>query len=161
MVVVPGIPEIVAALSSSAATAKAPQSPASRPCNSCPYRRDVPSGVCDVQDYEKLRAYDLDIGEQPPEMFQCHRADAESHLGRICAGWVGCHGRELLALRLGLLRGRISEATFKAAVAYRSPIPLFESGAEAADHGQADIRYPTLIVFRAIAKITRRRSRLG
>lgn len=73
----------------------------------------------------------------------------------------GSAGRELLALRLGLLRGRISEATFKAAVAYRSPIPLFESGAEAADHGQADIRYPTPIVFRAIAKITRRRSRLG
>nr|WP_280343300.1 DUF6283 family protein [Nocardia neocaledoniensis] len=31
--------------------------PAPRPCVSCPYRRDVPSGVWDFGEYEKLRGY--------------------------------------------------------------------------------------------------------
>ncbi|MGW4125664.1 DUF6283 family protein [Nocardia sp. NPDC004711] len=50
--------------------------------------------------------------------------------------------RGLLGLRLALIQGRISPPTFEAAIAYDSPVPLFVSGAEAADHGQAEIRYP-------------------
>ncbi|WP_280443460.1 DUF6283 family protein [Nocardia brasiliensis] len=134
--------------------------PAPRPCQSCPYRRDVPSGVWDAEEYEKLRAYDLDTVSQPPGLFQCHQTDADSDARRLCAGWVGCHGSDLLGLRWGLLRGRISAETFHAAVEYRSPVPLFESGAAAADHGQTDLQCPGDDAVRAIEKITRRRTDL-
>ncbi|MFE4457708.1 DUF6283 family protein [Nocardia tengchongensis] len=136
------------------------QPPAPRPCSSCPYRRDVPSGVWDAAEYEKLRAYDLEIASQPPGLFQCHQTDADSGLRRMCAGWVGCHRAELLGLRLALVTGRISGETFQAAVEYHSPIPLFSSGAEAADHGQAEIRHPSLEAVQAITKIGRRRTDL-
>lgn len=134
--------------------------PAPRPCSSCPYRRDVPSGVWHVEEYEKLRSYDLDMAFQPPRLFQCHQTDADSDVRRLCAGWVGCHGSELLGLRVALIRGRLSEATFQAAVEYRSPVPLFGSGAEAADHGQAEIHCPGGDAVQAIAKISRRRTDL-
>ncbi|QIS08837.1 DUF6283 family protein [Nocardia arthritidis] len=137
------------------------QSPASRPCGSCPYRRDVPSGVWHAEEYEKLRAYDLDIALQPHGLFQCHQTDADSEVRRLCAGWVGCHGEQLLGLRLALVRGRISETTFQAAVDYRSPVPLFSSGAEAANHGQADIAHPSPEAVKAITRISRRRSDLA
>ncbi|MET8428380.1 DUF6283 family protein [Nocardia sp. NPDC004860] len=79
---------------------------------------------------------------------------------RMCAGWVGCHGDGLLGLRLALVTGRISPATFQAAVDYRSPVALFRSGAEAADHGQVDIHHPSTDAVRAITKISMRRSDL-
>ncbi|MFI7195827.1 Uncharacterised protein [Nocardia africana] len=136
------------------------QAPAPRPCQSCPYRRDVPGGVWDAQEYEKLRAYDRDMAEQPPGLFQCHQTDADSDLRRLCAGWVGCHGDNLLGLRFALVQGRISGTTFQAAIDYRSPVPLFSSGDEAADHGQAGIHRPSPDAVRAIAKICRHRSDL-
>ncbi|MEU1995508.1 DUF6283 family protein [Nocardia gamkensis] len=53
----------------------------------------------------KLRDCDGELAEQSPALFQCHRNDADSRR-RICVGCVGCHGgRELLALRLALIRG--------------------------------------------------------
>ncbi|WP_433574861.1 DUF6283 family protein [Nocardia brasiliensis] len=132
--------------------------PAPRPCSSCPYRRDVPSGVWHTDEYAKLRNYDQDMAEQPPGLFQCHQTDAHSDLRRLCAGWAGCHGDNLLALRLALIQQRISAATFEAAINYQSPTPLFSSGAEAADHGQADIHRPSPDAVNAIDKISRRRS---
>ncbi|MFD5015348.1 DUF6283 family protein [Streptomyces chartreusis] len=93
-------------------------------------------------------------------MFQCHQADADSTARRICAGWAGCHGDGLLALRVALIEGRIDEATFAAAAAYQPPIALFGSGSEAADHGQADIHWPDGEAARLIAKIARTRSDL-
>ncbi|MEU5609730.1 DUF6283 family protein [Streptomyces sparsogenes] len=134
--------------------------PAPRPCDSCPCRLDVPSGVWEYEEYEKLRRYDAVTSEQPPGLFQCHQADAGSAARRICAGWAGCHGPDLLGLRVALLEDRIDEATFQAAVEYRSPVPLFDSGNEAADHGQADIHQPTAEAAQLIGKISRTRSDL-
>lgn len=136
------------------------RAPAPRPCSSCPYRRDVPSGVWHAEEYEKLRRYDGDIAQQPGGLFQCHQADADSDTRRICAGWAGCHGENLLALRLALIEQRISPAIFEAAIQYRSPSALFNTGAEAADHGQADINTPGLDALAAIDKISQRRSDL-
>ncbi|MFD7961193.1 DUF6283 family protein [Streptomyces zaomyceticus] len=39
--------------------------PAPRPCASCPYRRDVPSGVWSRGDYVKLPLYDGPTWTQP------------------------------------------------------------------------------------------------
>ncbi|MFE7525792.1 DUF6283 family protein [Kitasatospora sp. NPDC057542] len=137
--------------------------PAPRPCDSCPYRRDVPSGIWAAEEYEKLRAYDAPTGEQPTAMFQCHQNDADSQASRVCAGWAGCHGEALLAPRIALLTAAMDGPTLEAVVTYVSPVPLFSSGAEAADHGQADIDRPGPEADRLIDKIirTRRDIRLG
>ncbi|MEV7871442.1 DUF6283 family protein [Streptomyces sp. NPDC088124] len=131
--------------------------PAPRPCESCPYRRDVASGVWAREEYEKLRRYDAATPDQPPRLFQCHQADADSTGGRICAGWAGCHGGNLLGLRIAVLEGPIDEATFAAAAEYQSPVPLFDSGGEAADHGRAGIDQPDADAVRIIGKVTRTR----
>lgn len=106
---------------------------AKSPCPSCPYRRDVPSGIWHASEYEKLRRYDRDTMSQPAELFMCHK-----QTGRLCSGWVACHGGQLLALRLGALRGTVDPSVF----AYESPVPVFASGAEAARHGEAEIDEP-------------------
>lgn len=69
---------------------------------------------------------------------------------RICSGCVWpCCG------------GTITAVTFEAAVDYRSPVPLFGFGGEAADHGQAEVDCPGTDAVQAIDKISRRRSDLA
>lgn len=125
------------------------RAPAPNPCGSCPYRRDVPSGVWAVEEYEKLPTYDGETFEQPPAAFFCHQQN-----GRLCAGWVGCHDMDQnLAIRfLGLKHPELAQA----AVEYECAVPLFTSGAEAALHGMRDIKAPTEAARRAIDKLTRR-----
>lgn len=131
--------------------------PAPRPYSSCPYRRDVPSGLWHADEYDKLREYDKEMPGQPMALFQCHQTDADSELRRLCAGWAACHGDNLLALRLALIENRISPDVFEATIDYRSPTPLFEFGTEAADHGQRDIDDPSTAAVHTMAKISRRR----
>ena len=133
--------------------AEAVSGPAPRPCASCPYRRDVPSGVWDASEYDKLPAYDRDTGEQPMDLFLCHQTNADSPGARLCAGWVGCHGQELLALRLALAMGRIDAAV----MAYTTDVPLFESGSAAAEHGKARIDEPDDLAVYVIRKVAARR----
>lgn len=127
--------------------------PTKAPCRSCPYRRDVPSGVWDASEYEKLPLYDGTTSEQLEAgamgAFYCHRDD-----GRLCAGWVGCHDmNESLGLRLA--SRHLSEAEIDAALDYVSPVPLFASGAEAAAHGLSDIQEPGEAARRAIMRLDR------
>ena len=122
---------------------------AKAPCGSCPYRRHVPSGVWQQHEYDKLPAYDAPTGEQPPNLFMCHQAD-----GKLCAGWVGCHGMELLALRLCAAFGRLDPKV----VDYQSPVPLFASGAGARAHGMADIDEPGDDACRMMAGLERKRA---
>jgi hypothetical protein len=70
------------------------------PCGSCPYRRDVPSGIWDASEYAKLPGYDAGWpDEQPTAAFFCHQQDDE-----LCSGWVGCHNMvESFGLRLAFL----------------------------------------------------------
>lgn len=94
-------------------------------------------------EYNKLRGFDRETGLQPNSLFFCHLGTREDrHHERPCAGWAGCHGGQLLSLRWPLLARKIDEAIFQAAITYQSPVPLFASGTEAADHGQADIETP-------------------
>lgn len=129
------------------------EGPAARPCGSCPYRRDVPSGVWHPDEYDKLPPYDGPTWEQPPGVFLCHQQD-----GRMCAGWCGTHDMdEALAIRLLGATGN-GEAV-NAALDYVSPIPLFDSGAEAAEHGLRDVEHPTAGV--AVVHERLRRKGLG
>ncbi|MFI8343928.1 DUF6283 family protein [Streptomyces sp. NPDC085639] len=135
--------------------------PAPRPCESCPYRRDVPAGIWASQEYDKLRHYDADTTDQPPYMFQCHQNDADSDSRRVCSGWAGCHDSDrLLALRLAVVQGAVDTDTYRAVADYRSPVALFTSGSEAADHGQAGIDTPTDDARHLINKISHTRQDL-
>lgn len=123
--------------------------PSKAPCGTCPYRRDVPSGVWDASEYAKLPRYDGDTLQQLAKggtgLFYCHQND-----GHLCAGWVACHDMyEAVAVRLNPIAPD--------AMDYRSPVPLFASGAEAAAHGLAEIDAPSDAARRAIDKLERRR----
>lgn len=113
--------------------------PAPNPCESCPYRQDVPSGVWSAQEYAKLHAYDPPTYAQSTRVFQCHQSERDSAQARVCAGWVACHGPEnLLALRLAAFRGDVPYSV----IDYRTLTPVFESGFAAALHGMRDIDEP-------------------
>jgi hypothetical protein len=136
------------------------QPPARRPCGTCPYRRDVPSGVWAASEYEKLRAYDWPTMEQPPAVFLCHQQNRDT-ADRVCAGWAGVHdGAHLLALRIVVLERRMTPDDVDATIGYVSPVPLFASGGEAAEHGMAEIDAPGMRAVEAMAKIGRVRDDL-
>lgn len=130
---------------------------AKAPCKSCPYRKDVPSGVWAAHEYDKLPAYDGEIFEQVLKgavgVFMCHQND-----GKLCAGWVGAHGASnLLAMRLASFADNppIAPEVWE----YKSPVSLFESGQAARAHGRRHIRRPKADAKRAIARLVRQRER--
>lgn len=123
--------------------------PGKAPCGSCPYRRDVPAGVWEADEYAKLPPYDGETFEQimkgATALFFCHQQD-----GCLCAGWVGCHDmRHNLAVRLN----QVAPETFD----YQSPVPLFASGAEAAAHGLSGVAEPDARARRAIERLAKKR----
>lgn len=123
----------------------------SNPCTACPYRRDVPSGVWEHHEYEKLRAYDEPTHEQPFEMFHCHATPEH-----LCSGWAIVHtsrGHEndLLALRCRMAGYPDIPVT---------DIPLWSSGNEAADHGQAEIETPSTEALEVVERLLRKYPRL-
>ena len=137
----------------------APAGPAPRPCASCPYRQDVPSGIWAASEYAKLTAYDEPTYSQPTGLFLCHQHDRNDDRARVCAGWAGCHdGDHLLALRIAVSAEEITAETADAIRDYVSPTPLFASGVEAAAHGVREICTPGPDACTAINKISRRRA---
>lgn len=128
---------------------------ASRPCGSCPYRRDAPSGLWDASEYERLPGFDAPTGEQPPGVFMCHQQD-----GRLCAGWVACHDmEESLGLRMASVIGLLTPGEVEQVRAYTTDVPVFASGAEAAEHGLAEVHAPGARAVREAARLTRRATR--
>lgn len=123
------------------------------PCKSCPYRRDVPSGVWEVHEYKKLLSYDGEIMEQVFHggfgLFLCHQKN-----NCLCSGWLACHGPEnLLALRIS--GDQVEPEVFQ----YHTDVPVFSSGAEAAAHGVKDINDPGAKAKKTMAQIERKRGR--
>lgn len=130
--------------------------PAPRPCASCPYRADVPSGVWSEEDYAKLPFFDGPTWSQSPSLFLCHQYSAEDDRARVCGGWAACHdGDQLLALRVALAQGEITGETAEAIRGYTCTVTLFASGAEAAAHGMRDIHSPGREARRVMDKIVR------
>jgi hypothetical protein len=113
----------------------------------------VPSGIWHAEEYEKLPRYDEELIAQPVQAFYCHQGD-----NHVCSGWLGYHDpAELLAVRIGISAGRLDPSV----IDYTTDVPLFESGAEAAEHGMQDIEFPSGRAQRAIEKITKVRSAPG
>ncbi len=129
------------------------RAPADRPCGSCPYRTDVPSGIWHPDEYVKLPEYDLPTALQPIGVFLCHQQD-----GRVCAGWAGCHDMdESIALRMAVAMGELSVEAARATARYTTDVPLWPTGAEAARHGLRDVEEPDAKAQRAIERLERRR----
>lgn len=126
---------------------------AKAPCKSCPYRRDVPSGVWAASEYNKLPAYDGSMLEQMTSggraAFFCHQQN-----GKLCSGWVGAHGaHNLISLRL--IADKVDPSVWE----WKSPVPLFSSGAEAARHGKRDIKRPKAAAGRVIERLLKKQAR--
>lgn len=130
-------------------SAEKPALPRKNPCASCPYRKNVPSGVWDESEYQKLPAYDGDIPEQSSlNVFMCHQQD-----GCACSGWLGHreYPTDMLAVRLGLRNGSLDDSCAN----YTTEVELFGSGQEAADHGRAEIHSPGSDAQKVITKIVK------
>lgn len=127
---------------------------APEPCGTCPYRRDVPAGLWDASEYEKLptfaEGYDAGQGVPCLALFLCHQTH---RLGRdtACRGWLSVE-RESLAVRLAVLTGRIAADEVWREV----KAPLYESGREAAEAGLAGVEEPSLGARRAMARLQRK-----
>jgi hypothetical protein len=133
--------------------------PRPRPCSSCPYRKDTPSGIWSAEEYDKLPDYDGEISQQATtpgglDLFDCHQGD-----NHLCSGWVGHRSqpRDLIALRIGTANGQVDPATLD----YSTDVPLYASGAEAAAAGKADIENPSPAARDKIGKIIRVRTARG
>lgn len=122
------------------------------PCVSCPYRRDVPSGIWHDSEYEKIVPFDADTFSQPPATFLCHQSD-----GSLCRGWLDCHGDTLLGLRLSVAKGEVDADALRRALEEGPAVPVFGSAAEAAEHGRRDIDAPGDDACRLVDKITTKR----
>lgn len=123
------------------------------PCPSCPYRRNCPSGVWDTSEYQKLPEYDNETFAQPVGVFMCHDAK-DGHT--MCRGWLDVHPKEhLLSLRLAAGRGLISPDVIDLPP---SGVPVFETGAAAAEHGLAEIEDPGDQALHVIDKLARRKA---
>jgi hypothetical protein len=119
-----------------------------KPCEACPYRRDVPSGLWASHEYEKLRPYDEEMISQPSAGFACHATPE-----KFCNGWAivnnALHHGHVLALRLAGMP-----------VIPEPKVALFTTNAEAADHGQRDIDSPSVKAREVVERLTRKHERL-
>lgn len=133
----------------------APSKPRPRPCASCPYRRNAPSGVWDRTEYAKLPEYDRDMAGQPAAVFHCHQGADSTGAHPVCSGWLGHRDpADLLAVRLGIITGHVDPSCAE----YTTQVPLFASGAEAAAHGTAEIETPGAEARAVIGKLVRKRN---
>lgn len=122
------------------------------PCETCPYRKDVASGIWHPSEYAKLPLYDRPTAEQPAIPFACHAAPQH-----YCHGWAVCHSNrghenDLLALRIVGFREEIEVPP--------PAVPLFESGAAAAIHGMKGVKRPGKKAQAAIGRLLKKHERL-
>jgi hypothetical protein len=110
-------------------------------------------------EYAKLPEYDRPTAYQPTMVFQCHQNDRDDPQARICGGWAGTH-KDLLAVRIGVAIGVLDEETAVAVMDYESPVPLFESGQDAYEHGVMDIDDPSQEACALVEEIARKRGLL-
>lgn len=128
----------------------AASTPRKTPCASCPFRKEVPSGIWSAEEYAKLPRYDEPTYAQPVNAFACHQG-----AGEICSGWLGFNDPlELLAVRIGIAEGRLDPSCAE----YTTDVPLHESGRAAAMHGLRDLHEPSEEANRAIDKVVKVRS---
>jgi hypothetical protein len=111
------------------------------PCEFCPYRRDVPSGVWSKEEYDKLEQYDRPTPEQPFSWFGCHAQPSFA-----CHGWAVVHGKQQGPY--ALLARRMFPFDIPEPV-----VALFASGHQAAKHGRHRMANPGRAARAAVARL--------
>jgi hypothetical protein len=123
------------------------------PCNTCPYRKDTPSGIWDREEYNKLPAWDgTEMHEMNIALFLCHSANLAGNKA-VCRGWLEVHC-ENKGVRLNMMSGRITVPCTTPTTA-----ELYESGAAARRAGLRGVRKPSKKANVVINKLAR--ARLG
>ena len=100
------------------------------PCNTCPYRKDTPSGIWDKSEYDKLPQWDNQYCMAGT--FLCHNGNREY----ICRGWAEVHHRNM-SVRLACFNVEWDETNSKP-----TKIKLYRTGAEARRAGLRKINNP-------------------
>lgn len=123
------------------------------PCSSCPYRKDIPTGVWHASEYEKLRLYDDTAQNQAFIPFHCHQ---EPEIGKptLCRGWLSVHC-ESAAVRILGMQGNVTEEQVYAEVKE----PLYKSGNEAADAGLKGIKRPSKKARKIVERLIKKGGR--
>lgn len=127
------------------------------PCTTCPYRRDVPSGIWDRSEYEKLPAYDhRDFGESPMAVFHCHQ---EPMIGKptVCHGWLSVHP-DCIAVRMARFSGLITKEHMAQIPIKPDPKP-YDSGQQAYRAGIKGIRRPGKKAEAAVRGLLKRKAK--
>lgn len=127
-----------------------------RACSSCPYRRDVPSGVWAREHYELLRDMDsrrtikvpmlgpndetvmVDAPNPNPGTFHCHQSNATGR-PTVCRGWLSVE-RNSIGVRLLASFGGIE---YEDIPDEDESATYYSSGTEAAEAGLRDIENPS------------------
>lgn len=108
---------------------------AKEPCSSCPYRKDVLSGLWHPSEYAKLPAYDDGVSWSLGT-FLCHQTNATGRK-TVCRGWLTV-AADSIAVRIAILKGEVAVEQRDAPVA----TPLHKSGAAACAAGMRGVRRP-------------------
>jgi hypothetical protein len=124
---------------------------APNPCATCPYRKDVPSGVWAKEEYDKLPNWDNIMGRG---VFLCHNGSADTKGKVLCRGWMEVHEQNIF-VRLAMAQTKFNDANIKP-----TKVPLYKSGAAARKAGLRDLNRPNLKAMAAVAKIEQRRAKL-
>lgn len=105
------------------------------PCPTCPYRRDVPSGVWAEQEYVRLKEFD---DQRKISAFLCHNGGSDPKTNRtLCRGWVEVHNQNW-GVRLALCQVEWNDANSKP-----TKVPLYKSGAQAMKAGLRKLNQPS------------------
>lgn len=112
-------------------------------CQTCPYKRDTPSGIWSPEEYIKLAALDAEptmetlASGKAMTTFHCHQENATG-TPTACRGWVWTHGHTM-GMRLALMNGLIDPADLP--VEDESHL-YYTTGVQACAAGMADIDEP-------------------
>ncbi len=123
-----------------------------RPCASCPYRLDCPSGVWHPEEYDKLRRYsdEPNVAAQTFGVFLCHYSVRGRGHDVPCRGWLTVEA-DSVAARMNLAEGILDPDDV-----YAEPtVPLHPTGTAAAEHGMRDIDHPSTEALRLIERLER------
>lgn len=118
------------------------------PCDTCPYRKDTPSGIWCRDEYEKLPKWDNPHAFAG--IFHCHQQTPERQT--VCRGWMEVHD-ENLQVRLAIaIHIEFNEHNSKP-----TPVPLYETGAAAMKAGIRGIRRPSRKAKEKVLKLLRKK----
>lgn len=110
-----------------------------KPCEQCPWRKDVPTGVFPEQAYRESAPTSYDMAQST---FACHMSGAENPA--TCAGFLLRHADNNLSVRLSLMTGRIDLTKIG-----DGGYPIYESYREMAIANGVDKDDPCLVPVRA------------